>query len=167
MSASGNKLNTMGKTRVCFGINDTNYAIAAVIDEMDVDVILGLDFMIAYSVKVDIEGMIINLNGKPCSVKCAGKIGCNRVAVSEQVVVLGRSEIILPGRTVDWNGQLDQIGVLEPTESFVPSSSGMVARTLVKAEEQVPVRCANFSNEPKILYPGTNIANFSPVQVVR
>ena len=42
-----------------------------------------------------------------------------------------------------------------------------VARTLVKAGEQVPVRCANFSNEPKILYPGTNIANFSPAQVVR
>ena len=167
VSASGNKLNTMGKTRVCFDINDTNYAIDAVIAEMDVDVILGLDFMIAHSVKVDVEGLIINLNGKPCSVTRAGKIGCNRVVVSEQVVVPGRSEIILPGRMEDWNGQLDQIGVLEPTESFVTSSSGMVARTLVKAGEQVPVRCANFSNEPKILYPGTNIANFSPVQVVR
>ena len=43
----------------------------------------------------------------------------------------------------------------------------MVAGTLVKAEEQVPVRYANFSNEPKILYPGTNIANINPVQVVR
>ena len=87
--------------------------------------------------------------------------------MSEQVVVTGRSDIILPGRIVDWNGQVDQIGVLEPIESFVTSSSGMVARTRVKAEEQVPVRCANFSNEPKILYPGTNIVNFSPVQVVR
>ena len=26
---------------------------------------------------------------------------------------------------------------------------------------------ANFSNEPKILYPGTNIAEFSPAQVMR
>ena len=67
----GNKLNTMGKTRVCFGINYTNYAIDAVIGEMDSDVIPGLDFMIAHSVKVDVKGMIINLNGKPYSVKCA------------------------------------------------------------------------------------------------
>ena len=101
--------------------------------------------------KVDVEGMIINLNGKPCFVTRAGKIGCNRVVVTEQVVVPGRSEIILPGIIEDWHGQLDQIGVLEPTESFVTSSKGMIARTLVKAGEQVPVRCANFSNEPKIL----------------
>ena len=87
--------------------------------------------------------------------------------MSEQVVVPGRSEIILPGRIVDWNVQVDQIGVLETTESFVTSSSSMVTRTLVKAEEQVPVRCANFSNEPKILYPVPNIASVSPVQVVR
>ena len=40
----------------------------------------------------------------------------------------------------------------------------MIARTLVTAKGQVPVRCANFSNEPKVLYPGTNIAEFSPVR---
>ena len=56
---------------------------------------------------------------------------------------------------------------LAPTEAFQTSNEGMIARTLVTAKEQVPIRCANFSNEPKILYPGTNIAEFSPVQVMR
>ena len=56
--------------------------------------------------------------------------------------------------------------MIEPSDSFITSNKGMVARTLVKANEQVPIRCANFSDEPHILYPGTNIAEFSPVQVI-
>ena len=55
VSASGNKLNMMGRTRVCFDINDTRCAMDVVIAEMDVDVILGLDFMIAHHIKVDIR----------------------------------------------------------------------------------------------------------------
>ena len=44
----------------------------------------------------------------------------------------------------------------------------MIARTLVNGKEQVTVRCVNFLNDPnKIWYPGTNIAEFSPVQVMR
>ena len=122
VSASGNKLNTMGKTRVCFEINDTSCAMDVVIAEkMDVDVIMGLDFMIAHSVKVDIEGMAININGKTCSVKQAGKIGCHRVVVSEHVVVPERTEIIFPGKVVGWNKQPGQIGILEPTDSFLPN----------------------------------------------
>ena len=167
VSASGNKLNTLGKTRVCFEINNTSLAMDVVIAEMDVDVILGLDFMIAHNVKVDVQDMAMNVNGKLSSLKQAGKIGCYRVVVSEQVVVPERSEIILQGKLQGWKEPPGKIGVLEPTESFLTSNKGMVARTLVKAEEQVPVRCANFSNEPQILYPGMNIAEFCPVQVVR
>ena len=166
VSASGNKLNTMGKTRLCFVINDTSCAMDVVIAEMDVDAILGLDFMISHNVKVDVRGMVMNINGKSCSLTQAGKIGCYRVTVSEQVVVPGRSEVIVPGKLVDWTEQQGQIGVIEPSDSFITFNKGMVARTLVKANEQVPIRCANFSDEPHILYPGTNIAEFSPVQVI-
>ena len=163
VSASGNKLNTMGKTRLCLVINDTSCAMDVVIAEMDVDAILGLDFMISHNVKVDVRGMVMNINGKSCSLTQAGKIGCYRVTVSEQVVVPGRSEVIVPGKLVDWTEQQGQIGVIEPSDSFITSNKGMVAKTLVKANEQVPIRCANFSDEPHILYPGTNIAEFSPV----
>ena len=53
----------------------------------------GLDFMISHNVKVDVRGMVMNINGKSCSLTQAGKIGCYRVTVSEQVVVPGRSEV--------------------------------------------------------------------------
>ena len=130
VSASENKLTTMGRTRVCFDINDTRCAMDVVIAEMDVDVILGLDFMIAHHVKVDIEGMAININGKTCSVKQAGKIGCHRVVVSEQVVVPECSDIILPGKVVVWDKQPGQFGILQPTESFQTSIEGKIATHL-------------------------------------
>ena len=43
----------------------------------------------------------------------------------------------------------------------------MVARTLVHAGDYFPIRYANFSNESKTIYPGTNIATFSPVHVIK
>ncbi len=57
--------------------------------------------------------------------------------------------------------------MLESSEGFLSSNRGVVARTLVKAGNKVPIRYANFSNESQILYPGTNVAQFSPVQIIR
>ena len=51
--------------------------------------------------------------------------------------------------------------------SFLNSNRGVVARTLVKAGGKIPIRYANFSKKSQILYPGTNIAEFSPVQLIR
>ena len=75
-----------------------------------------------------------------------------------------RSEVILEGQLVDWDSNDDGI---ESSERFLNSNRGVVGRTLVKAGEKVPIRYASFSNESQILYPGTNIAEFSPVQIIR
>lgn len=57
--------------------------------------------------------------------------------------------------------------MLESAEGFLSSNRGAIARALVNAGEKVPIRYANLSNESQILYPGTNIAEFSPVQLVK
>ena len=96
-----------------------------------------------------------------------GKVGCYRVIVSERVPVPGRSEVIMEGKLVDWDNNSDSIGVIESSEGFLSSNRGVIARSLVKTGNTVPIRYANFSNEPQVLYPGTNIAEFSPVQVIK
>ena len=56
--------------------------------------------------------------------------------------------------------------MLETSDSFLNSNRGMVARTLLQTGDYVPIRYANFSNESKTIYPGTNIATFTPVHVI-
>ena len=167
VSASGNVLDTKGKANVCFVINGVKCVMDVVIAEMDIDAILGLDFMSMHDVIVDVVGMTMHIKGTVCPLVKIGKIGCYQVIVKERVHVPSRSEVILEGQMVDWDPSDDNIGIIETSDKFLNSNRGVVARTLVKANGKIPIRYANFSNEDQILYPGTNIAEFCPAQVLR
>ena len=167
VSASGNVLDTKGKANVCFVINGVKCVMDVVIAEMDIDAILGLDFMSMHDVIVDVVGMTMHIKGTVCPLVKIGKIGCYQVIVKERVHVPSRSEVILEGQLVDWDSSDDNIGIIETSDKFLNSNRGVVARTLVKANGKITIRYANFSNEDQILYPGTNIAEFCPAQVLR
>ena len=143
ISASGNVLDTKGRTKVCFEINGINCVMDVVIVEMDVDAIIGLDFMFAHDVNVDVVSMTMTIRGKICPLIKIGKVGCYRVIVKDGVPVPSRSEVILEGKLVDWNCADDSIGVLESAEEFLSSNRGVIARTVVKAGDKVPIRYAN------------------------
>ena len=113
ISAFGNLLDIKGKTNVCFQINGDIGAKDVVIAEMDVDAILGLDFLLEHHVEVNIVEMMMRINGKLCPLIKIGKIGCYRVVVSERVPIPSRSEVILEGKLVDWNRNDQSIGVIE------------------------------------------------------
>ena len=166
VSASGDVLDTKGKTKVCFEISGSSCAMDVVIVEMDVDATLGLNFMFAHNVVVDVQSMVMNIKGQACPLVKIGKLGCYRV-VTERVPVPSRSEVILEGKLIDWKEKETEIGMLESAEGFLSSNRGALDRTLVNAGEKVLIRYANLSNKSQILYPGTNIAEFSPVQLVK
>ena len=134
---------------------------------MAIDVILGLDFMLAHNVVIDIVGMDMHIKGNACPLIKVGKLGCYRVIVKERVSVPGRSEVVIEGQLVDCDSSDECIGIIETSDGFLNSNRGVVARTLVKAGGKISIRYANFSNESQVLYPGTNIADFSPVQLVK
>lgn len=100
---------------------------------MDVDAILGLDFMLTHDVVVDIVDMVMHVKGKACPLFKVGKLGCHRVIVTERVPVPSRSEIIVEGQLVNWDSSDDTIGIIETSDGFLNSNRGVVARTLVKA----------------------------------
>ena len=61
ISASGNVLDTKGKTKVCFEINGVSCIMNVVIVETDGDAILGLDFMLTPNVVIDVVGMVMHI----------------------------------------------------------------------------------------------------------
>ena len=162
ISASGDPLDIKGKTKIPLEINGISCHTDVVVAEMDIDLILGLDFMLAHNVVVDVVKLSLSINGKHCPVHKAGRLGCHRVVVTEKTVVPPRSEMIVEGRLIDRESIRDDMGMLESSEKFLSSNRGIVARTFVKVDEKVPIRYANFSHEEQVLYPGTNMATFSP-----
>ncbi|CAG2199880.1 unnamed protein product [Mytilus edulis] len=58
------------------------------------------------------------------------------------------------------------LGIIEPCDKFVAKDSALMARTLVKASETVPLRFMNVSNVVKIIRAGTIVGNISPIQDV-
>ena len=118
-----------------------------VIVEMDVDAILGLDFMLIHNVTVDIVGMVMHIKGKACPLTKVGKLGCYRFIVTERMPVPSRSEVIVEGQLVDWNSSDETIGIIETSDGFLNSNRGVLARALIKAGYKMPIRYANFSNE--------------------
>ena len=112
VSASGNVLDTKGKTKVCFEINGVSCVMDMVIAEMDIDARLWLDFILKHNVVVDVVGMVMHIKGKSCPLIKVGRIGCYRVIVTERVPVPSRSEIILEGQLVAWDSNDDGIGII-------------------------------------------------------
>ena len=82
---------------------------------------------------------------------------------TESLSVPSRSEVVIEGQLVNCGSSDDCIGIIETSDGFLYSNRGVVARTLVKAGGKIPIRYANFPYESQVLYPGTNIADFSPV----
>ena len=91
ISASGNVLDTKGKTKVCFVINGNSCIMDVVVTSMDIDVII--EFMLTHNVVVDIVGMAMYISEKACPLFKVGKTGCYRVIVSERVPVPNRTKL--------------------------------------------------------------------------
>ena len=90
VSASGNVLDTKGKTKVCFEINDVSCVMDVAIAEMDIDTILGLDFMLKHNVVVDVVGMIMHIKGL---IDCCFTVCQHKKAISRRNDRLMENEI--------------------------------------------------------------------------
>ena len=121
-------------------INGVKCVMDVVIAEMDIDAILGLDFMSTHNAIVNVVGMTMHIKGTLCPLNKIGKIGCYQVIVKERVHVPSRSEVIVEGQLVDYDSSDDNIGIIETSDKFLNSNRGVVARTLVKANGKIPIR---------------------------
>ena len=165
-TASGNEVEVKGKTAVMIEICDVQCISTMVVADIDVDIILGLDFLRTNNCKIDINKETLTIQNHVCKLKLSGKLGCYRVTVSETVEIPPMSEIIIQGKVSTPTLRKDDLGIIEPAGKTVLNNKGLVAKTLVHTKDTVPLRMVNFGNESEKIYAGTHVANLSFVSSV-
>ena len=167
VSATGTPLDVLGKAEVFLEIMRSRYASTVLIAEVEVDGILGLDFMKSFNVVTDVANNVLTINGTECSLHTTKKIGRFRVIVQEQVLLRPRTETVILGK-VDGSNRLKNGGayLVETSEKLFKNTESLVARSPVEANPSVPVGIMNLSHENQIFHAGTNIATLSSVTKV-
>jgi len=135
----------------------------AVIANINVDGIVGLDFMRAHSGVIDIERNLIIVQGHEINVQISGQIGCYRVVVSETVTLPPRTESIVNGKVENRVPVSFKVGLVEPTDDYRKTEKALVGRALVSNDKTITLRLMNISPESQTLCEGTLIAKVSPV----
>ena len=165
-TASGEPVEIKGKTTVFIDIGGMHYTCKVVVADIDLDLIMGLDFFRNHECQIDVVHNVLKIHGISCEMMCSGTVGCYRLSVSEKVHIPAMTEMIIDGKVE--NSQIHPKGlcIIEPKDQTNGTSELLVARTLCYFNESNPIRVMNITDEDKILYPGTNVATISAVSSV-
>ena len=166
ISATGDAMKVLGQAEITLKFGKAYCPVRVIVAEIDLDVVLGLDIMKNHEISIDVINNAIVIKGQKLDLSCTGKLGCYRVVLTEKIDIPAQSEMVLSGKVDGVGANHLGLGIVEPTEYFSENGKSLVARSLVKANEFVPVRIANFSDECQTVYPGTNVATISAVQNV-
>lgn len=166
LSASGTPLNVHGKTvgRLKFGKKVIYQAV--IVADMTVDVVLGLDCLKANKGVIDLCNKSLRLGDESHPLEFEGKFGCFRIVASETMTLPSKAEVVTTGKVIvpdNENFDLD-VGVVEPSPTFLKSDRGLVGRTLVKGGSTVPVRLFNPSESNVTIHLGTTVGELSPIE---
>ncbi|CAG2215715.1 unnamed protein product [Mytilus edulis] len=141
ISANGTELSIASKGMFCIEIGQDKFIVEALVADISIDGILGLDFMKKNNCKIDLQQETLQCKSNTYPMAFSGKIGCYRISAAEDIS-------IPPG-----------------TEAFAWDNA-LLAKTLVEAREQVPIRLLNVSNNVTTIRAGTIVGEISPVEDV-
>ena len=143
------------------------YSVPVIIADMNIDVVLGIDFMQEQNVSVNIAHRKMIIGKQEFPLQCSGKIGCYRVVLTDRIEIPAGTEIITQGKVNEASISRIGTGLVEPSETSILDGKGLVARALVKADGKIPLRIANFFVDTQTLYPGTDIARICKIQGIQ
>ena len=166
-TASGAPVEIKGKTTVSIEIDGMHCPCKVVVANIDLDLILGLDFFKAHNCQIDIAKNVLMIQGKPCTLMCSGSIGCYRIAVKDKIEIPPMSEMVVEGNVIGMKPDTGGLFVVEPREQVLKEQKTLIARSLTYGKAKAPVRIMNISAEPQIINRGTNIAVLNPVAEVK
>ena len=167
VSAAGDTTKVKGRTELSMTFGDLQYSVPVIIADMDIDVVLGFDFMQEQDVSVSVAHRKMIIGKQEFLLQCSGKIGCYRVVLTDRIDIPAGTEIITQRKVNEASISRIGIGLVEPSETSILDGKGLVARALVKADGTIPLRIANFSMDTQTLYPGTDIARISKIQGIQ
>ena len=166
--ADGSVIPTSGSVNLCMKIGTDNLSMEhkMVVAPVEAPAVLGLDFLCAHRCILDVDGCTLRVGGV---VHACGSItdmpACYRISVTETVVVLPRSEMIIP-RVVLGNPHFTA-AMIESGD--IPLCDGRVAlaKMLVNLSNgDVLVRLMNLGNQPETLPEGLVLGSCGPVRVL-
>ena len=146
-TASGVQINVRGKASVMVDINGMHCMTEMAVADIDLDAILGLDFLKANRCQLNIDDNSLLINDKPCKLTMDGKIGCYRITVADKVEIPSRSEVIIEGKVQLPISKANSLAIIEPTDGSFFTGKGMVAKALVHTKDKVPLRIINLGQE--------------------
>ncbi|XP_053373939.1 uncharacterized protein LOC128546704 [Mercenaria mercenaria] len=165
--AEDTALDIRGKTKVFIEIQGVKCVWDVAVADIDIDAIIGLDFLKAQKCQVDAVSDTLTIHGQTCKLRLAGKIGYYSVYMSEKVNIPPFPEVIVKGKVSVPSTKRGMMGLIEPAENSLYTGKTMIAKTLVKQSDTIPLRLMNAKSESEIIYPGTYVANLSEVTKVR
>ena len=158
--ADGSVLDTQGSAKLGLKFPDSDrileqdFMVAAV----DVAVVLGLDFFKQHHCTVDFGKNVLTVGGRVhrCSMlRNMPKVF--RITMADTVVVPPLCEMIIPGK-VEGNPHFTQAFVESRDYPLCHGNIAMAKMLINPTRSGVPLRVANISSEPQVLYKGMKVA---------
>ena len=169
LAAGGDQLNVYGKATYQIHLGQMVGARCRfIVADINVDGVLGLDFMKSNDCVIDVNGETMSLGDVRIPLTTQGPIGCFRVSTSQICTIPPRSEIVVKGRAClgDTEKLPKGTGIIEPVEEFSRFDRALVGKTLVCSREEMPVRMMNPTDEAKVIEKGTVIGQFHSANIV-
>ncbi|CAC5409281.1 Retrovirus-related Pol polyprotein from transposon 297 [Mytilus coruscus] len=168
MSANGTELNVAGKGEFHIWIEQKEYLSEAVVADLAIEGIIGLDFFRENGCLINLQEEHMVCHDQKIPLNFTGQLGCYRVSVVEDTCIQPGTEALVRGHINEFPSTKNEVGlgVIEPCDKFIARDNALMARTLVKASEIVPLRFMNVSNLVKTIRAGTIVGNISPVKDV-
>ncbi|XP_063215566.1 retrovirus-related Pol polyprotein from transposon 412 isoform X1 [Bacillus rossius redtenbacheri] len=138
------------------------FLVADITDE----VILGVDIMNQYGFVIDMEGQVLRIKGEEVALFTPDQleVPVMQVVVSESVSIPANHEQIVAARIMgDPRGNMSYL--IEP-DMTLGLEKLLIARSIAKVGEVVPVRVANLDSRTRVLKQGDPIASCEPVSWV-
>ena len=168
LSANGTPMDVLGQTEVSITIGESTFQQMVVIADFNMDGVIGLDFMKTNDCIIDVQKDILSILGTQHQILSEGISGSYKVSIVNRISIPPRTEVVTQGKIcATGDGKLPaRAAIIEPVEKFLRSDIGVVAKTLVRSQEIVPIRIANLSGVAQTIYPGTIVGELSPIEEV-
>ena len=166
LSANGTPLQVLGRTNVELKFADKAWVQNVIVAELNVDGILGMDFLVENQCIINLQTHALSISGMDHPIRMEGTARTYKVAVVNRISLQPMSETIVEGTLcpAEDGGLPFKAGIVEPTEKFLRSDYALLAKTLVRSQQTIPLRIMNTTTSVRTINPGTVIGKFSPVE---
>lgn len=160
-SASSDAVPVSGECPIQISLENFQVTHKVLAADIQTPCILGLDFMTLNSCDLFVKKMKLKVQGLDISCfskSCVEVVSCSKISLAEDIEIPPHWEFIAPAK-VDNPLFKDEVGVIEPIQSFVEKYELLIPQTLVTVDSVVTVRYMNLKDESVKLYKNSHITS--------